>query len=248
MILNQHFFLQPDWPASPGVRAVATTRSGGVSVDPFASLNLGAHVGDSDAAVRTNREILQKRLALPNAPRWLSQVHGNTVIDAANAESNSMADGSFACKPGVVCVVMTADCLPILLCDRSGQIVAALHCGWRGLAAGIIPAGVRALGCPPTEVMAWLGPAIGPAAFEVGDEVRNSFVAVDSAHAQAFSVAGDRWFADIYQLARQQLDALGVRAIYGGNWCTYTDSDRFYSYRRDGTTGRMVSLIWREQQ
>lgn len=243
----QHPFLWPDWPAPPGVKAVTTTRAGGVSSNPFKSLNLAAHVGDSEDAVVRNREILRLRLGLPNTPCWLDQVHGNTVIDAAGAECNHRADGSFAGKPGVVCVVMTADCLPILLCDKSGQTVAALHGGWRGLVAGIIPAGVKAFGCAPGDITAWLGPAIGPLAFEVGVEVRNAFMETDPQHTDAFAPAGDRWLADIYQLARRQLEALGVTAIYGGGWCTATDTERFYSYRRDGSTGRMASLIWREQ-
>jgi YfiH family protein len=246
--LDQDMFLRPDWPAPAGIRAVATTRLGGVSTPPFASLNLGAHVGDSEVAVLRNREILQQQLGLPGVPRWLNQVHGNRVIDAADVENNPRADGSFARTRGTVCVVMTADCLPILLCDQSGRAVAALHGGWRGLAAGIVESGIRALGGPSTETMAWLGPAIGPEAFEVGTDVRNAFVEIDRRHADAFVPTGDRWLADIYQLARTQLEALGVSAIYGGNWCTYTDSERFYSYRREGTTGRMASLIWIEQQ
>lgn len=245
---DRDMFLHPDWPAPAGVRAVVTTRLGGVSAPPFASFNLGTHVGDSEFAVLRNRKILQRELGLPDAPRWLNQVHGNAVVDAADGDHNARADGSFARTQGAVCVVMTADCLPILLCDQSGQAVAALHGGWRGLAAGIVESGIRALGCASTEVMAWLGPAIGPRAFEVGADVRYAFVQIDERHAGAFVPAGDRWLADIYELARTQLEALGVTAIYGGNGCTYTDRERFYSYRRDGITGRMASLIWIEQQ
>lgn len=241
-------FVEPDWPAPRGVKAVTTTRAGGISRPPYAALNLGDHVGDSEAAVRANRKTLQQRLALPRAPCWLTQVHGDTVVDAGADVGDRRADGCFTRSPGRVCVVLTADCLPVLLCDTSGRCVAALHAGWRGLAAGIIAAGVRAMASPTGDLMAWLGPAIGPAAFEVGAEVRDVFVNRDPDHARAFVPRGDRWLADLYLLARQQLGALGVKAVYGGGWCTWNDRERFYSYRRDGTTGRMATLIWREGQ
>lgn len=241
-------FIRPDWPAPPRVKAVTTTRPGGVSQPPYATFNLGAHVGDGEAAVQKNREILRQALALPAAPCWLEQVHGNRVVDVSGAGRTPRADGCVTHQAGQVCAVMTADCLPILLCHQSGASVAALHGGWRGLAAGIIAAGVAAQECSASQLMAWLGPAIGPRAFEVGEDVRDAFLALDPGHADAFVRSGDRWLADIYRLARHQLEALGVTAVYGGRWCTCTDAAQFYSFRRDGKTGRMASLIWIEEQ
>lgn len=231
----------PDWPAPPGVHACATTRDGGVSLGPYASLNLGDHVGDDPVAVAENRARLCRELALPAEPLWLTQVHGVTVTEG----QGGCADASVAFGPGTICTVMTADCLPLLLCDRAGMRVAAVHAGWRGLLAGVIEAAVTRLGVPGTELLVWLGPAIGPDAFEVGEEVRAAFVAQDETAAAVFtpSPAG-RWLADIYALARQRLARCGVTAVYGGELCTYSDAQRFYSYRRDGVTGRMASLIW----
>ena len=237
-------WLIPEWPAPPGVRAFATTRNGGISQPPYASLNLGDHVGDCRRAVLTNRQVLSETLQLPAEPRWLQQVHGRSVVDAEQVEPGIEADGSFTRDAGMVCVVLTADCLPVLLCDKTGQAIAALHCGWRSLSAGIIAAGVEALGIAPAELMAWLGPAIGPDAFEVGTDVRTAFVTVDADHAQAFRPCGDRWKADLYCIAREQLARLAVKEVYGGSRCTYTEIDQFYSFRRDGTTGRMATLIW----
>lgn len=233
--------LLPNWPAPPNVRACTTTRDGGVSLGPYASLNLGDHVGDDPAAVAENRARLRRELALPAEPLWLTQVHGIVVAEG----QGGCADASVAFGPGTVCTVMTADCLPLLLCDRAGTRVAAVHAGWRGLLAGVIEATVTRLGVPGTEVLVWLGPAIGPDAFEVGAEVRAAFVAEDAAVAAAFtpSPAG-RWLADIYALARLRLARCGVTAVYGGELCTWSDAARFYSYRRDGVTGRMASLIW----
>lgn len=238
-------WITPDWPAPANVKAISTTRYGGASMGPFHSMNLGDHVGDDPAVVQVNRLFVEKALLLPSAPRWLKQVHGTTVVDAAEDDPGVEADGSFSSRPGTVCAVMTADCLPLLLCDRTGTRVAALHAGWRGLANGIVEAGVKALVIPGTELMAWLGPAIGPAAFEVGEEVRQAFVARDPRAAGAFTQAGGgKWLADIYRLAHLRLAALGVEQVYGGGFCTYTDSARFFSYRRDGVTGRMATLIW----
>ncbi|APZ42901.1 peptidoglycan editing factor PgeF [Acidihalobacter ferrooxydans] len=241
-------WLRPDWPASTPVRAWCTTRVGGVSVGPYASLNLGSHVGDDPAAVAENRQRLCANGGLPAAPVWLNQVHGIKVarIDAHTA-SGVDADASMTRVPGAVCAVLTADCLPVLFCDRAGTRVAAAHAGWRGLAAGVLEAAVTALATPPENLLVWLGPAIGPDAFEVGEEVRAAFVAHDAAAATAFSASPDgRWLADLYALARLRLAAVGVDAVHGGGWCTYTDAARFYSYRRDGVTGRMASLVWLE--
>ena len=233
----------PDWPAPPGVKAIQTARGGGVSVAPYESLNLGDHVGDEPAAVAANR----RRLAdcLPGEPLWLNQVHGIAVADADSASPGTEADAAVARRIGKVCVVMTADCLPLLLCDRAGTTVAAVHAGWRGLAAGVIEATVAAMACRPGDLLAWLGPAIGPAAFEVGDEVRAAFAARDPGATAAFAPgAPGKWMADIWLLARQRLAALGIDAIFGGGRCTVTEAERFFSYRRDGVTGRMGTFIW----
>ncbi|OGI43867.1 MAG: hypothetical protein A2150_02460 [Candidatus Muproteobacteria bacterium RBG_16_64_11] len=240
-------FIFPDWPAPTHVRAVSTTRAGGVSRGPYASFNLGDHVGDDPVAVARNRELLREALALPAEPVWLRQVHGTRVIDTARGDAHGEADGAWSAQPGVVCAVLTADCLPVLLCDRTGTRVAAVHAGWRGLAAGVIEQGVHALGVAPEELLAWLGPAIGPRAFEVGPEVRAAFVQHDAAAAGAFVPSHDgRYLADIYALARLRLSALGVTRIEGGGFCTVTDRDRFFSFRRDGSCGRMATLIWLE--
>ncbi len=241
-------FILPEWPAPASVRAVVTTRIGGVSKNPYNTFNLATHVGDDPEAVTTNRVQLKATLKLPAEPLWLRQVHGVTVVDAVRTENETEADGVYATKPGAVCAVLTADCLPVLLCDRQGTKVAALHAGWRGLAGGVIEAGVQALSVPGSELMAWLGPAIGPDTFEVGKEVRDTFVAQDPAADAAFRPqAGGKYLADIYRLARQRLAVLGMTAVYGGGLCTVRDRARFYSYRRDGETGRMASLIWLER-
>ncbi len=235
--------LTPDWPAPKHVMALQTTRTGGCSAPPYASLNLGSHVGDAALAVSRNRMLLAP--LLPSEPVWLNQVHGVVVADAGQTICLPEADASVATHPGAVCVVMTADCLPVLLCDEQGTVVGAAHAGWRGLCDGVIEATVRAMQVPPPALMVWLGPAIGPAAFEVGDEVRAAFVAQQPQAAAAF-VAGKegKWLADLYQLARLRLQALGITRIYGGDQCTYSDEQRFYSYRRDGVTGRMGTFIW----
>ncbi len=237
-------WIVPDWPAPANVKALSTTRAGGVGVAPFDSLNLGTHVGDDPAAVAANRARL--RALLPAEPCWLNQVHGTAVVDLATEHGVPDADAAVSRTPGAVCVVMTADCLPVLLCDRAGTVVGAAHAGGRGLQGGVIEAAVRAMNVPAGELMAWLGPAIGPAAFEVGDEVRAAFVADDPAAACAFRPAGPagKWLADLYLLARQRLAALGVTAVHGGDSCTFTEAERFFSYRRDGRTGRMASLVW----
>jgi hypothetical protein len=245
-MMSQLDFIIPNWPAPANVVALQTTRLGGVSSAPFDSLNLGAHVNDDPIAVAKNRQLLSPYL--PNEPVWVNQVHGIEVIDAAQSACLQNADASFTTKPNVVCVTMTADCLPVLLCDKAGTVVAAVHAGWRGLCDGVIEAAVNKLPVEHSEILAWLGPAIGPNAFEVGSEVRAQFIAKDAQAASAFQTNGNKWLGDIYQIARQRLNYLGVTQIYGGSvnedFCTYTDATRFYSFRRDDVTGRMASLIW----
>jgi len=239
--------IYPDWPAAAHVKAATTTRTAGVSKGPYESLNLADHVGDAAEAVRRNRLFLQDQLNLPGRPNWLNQVHGDTVVDAANLGERPCADASFTDKTQVVCAVLTADCLPVLFCDRGGTRVAAAHAGWRGLAGGVLESTVRALDTEPGRLMAWLGPAIGAGAFEVGGEVRQAFVEQHAEAAEAFLARPHgHWLADLYQLARIRLRTTGVSALYGGGFCTFSDRQRFYSYRRDGVTGRMASLIWLE--
>ena len=236
----------PAWPAPSHVRALTTTRRGGVSLPPYDSLNLGAHVGDAAASVAENRRRVASELGLPGEPRWLTQVHGTCSTNAASAGEGCEADASHTDQPGVVCAVLTADCLPVLLCDREGRTVAAVHAGWRGLLNGVIEQTIAAMGVEG-DLLAWLGPAIGPHAFEVGEEVREAFVDAAPAAEAAFAPSSDgRWLADIYTLARQRLQGAGVDGIHGGEHCTFSEPERFYSYRRDGRTGRMASLIWME--
>ncbi len=233
-----------DWHPPAGVRAASTTRAGGVSHGNWDSLNLGSHVGDNPADVLENRRRLAASLHLPSEPAWLKQVHGTLVAELQGGESGLEADAAFTRNPGVVCAVLSADCLPVLFADRRGRAVAAAHAGWRGLAAGVLEATLARFQ-DPARVSVWLGPAIGPRAFQVGDEVRQAFMASDPAAAAAFEAdVGGRWRADIYRLARQRLAAAGVTRISGGGSCTYSQRDRFFSYRRDGITGRMASLIW----
>jgi YfiH family protein len=240
--------IEPDWSLPAGVRARVTTRTGGVSAAPYASLNLGTHVGDDPGAVGVNRARLRR--LLPAEPLWLQQVHGIGVADADVAGAVPEADAAVARTPGRVCAVLTADCLPVLLCDGAGTVVGAAHAGWRGLADGVIEATLARMAVPPQTVMAWLGPAIGPQAFEVGDEVRARFVGLDAAAAAAFTPAraAGKWMADLFLLARQRLERAGVGNIQGGGVCTHGDPGRFYSYRRDGVTGRFASLIWLESR
>ncbi|MEW6134055.1 MAG: peptidoglycan editing factor PgeF [Pseudomonadota bacterium] len=236
-------FLKPEWPAPAAVHALVTTRMGGVSQPPYDSLNLGDHVGDDPAAVARNRALLSP--FLPAEPKWLKQVHGTSVAKTDSLLEAMEADAAVAFSPGTVCAVLTADCLPVLFCDRRGTRVAAVHAGWRGLAAGVLEAGVAAMRCRTGDILAWLGPAIGPRAFEVGGEVREAFVRDLPAAAAAFAPAQPgKWLADLYLLARLRLARAGVHEVYGGGLCTYSDSARFYSHRRDKITGRMAALIW----
>ncbi len=246
--------LYPDWPAPTGVRAAVSTRRGGVSLPPWHGLNLGEHVGDDPAAVAVNRQLLREALALPAEPLWLQQVHGTRVlVQVGDLPVDRCADAAVTREGGQVCVVMTADCLPVLLCDRAGTVVAAAHAGWRGLAAGVLRETVRAMAALPRDILAWLGPAIGPERFEVGGEVREAMRdnAIDERQRRGIEASfkpsphqRDKLLADLYALARAELASLGVEAVYGGGLCTVTDERRWYSYRRDGVTGRMAALIW----
>ncbi len=237
-------WIEPDWPAPLGIRAASSLRGGGTSAGPYVSLNLGAHVGDDPDRVAENRRRLAAALSLPSEPIWLNQVHGTRAIRADLAEDRT-ADAAYTREPGVVCAVLTADCLPVLLCSRDGMAVAAVHAGWKGLASGVIEAAAAAL--EARDLLAWLGPAIGPEAFEVGAEVREAFVRKGSEFAKGFRKAGaGKFLADIYGLARIALERFGIFEIHGGGWCTYGQTDDFFSYRRDRVTGRMATLIWRE--
>jgi polyphenol oxidase len=243
--------LHPDWPAPPAVRAAFTLRTGGVSAGAYTALNLGAHVGDDARAVAENRRRVAAELALPAAPLWLSQVHGSAVVEADSlgmCEAGApapRADAALTRQPKRVLAVLVADCLPVLLARRDGAAVAVAHAGWRGLAAGVLETTVAALGSAGDELLAWLGPAIGAAQFEVGEEVRTAFCQHDAQAAAAFaSNARGRWQCDLHRLARQRLSALGLRSIHGEPRCTYGEAKSFYSFRRDGTTGRMAALIW----
>ncbi len=238
--------IEPNWPAPSHVRAFSTTRQGGVSAPPYHSLNLATHVGDDPRQVAKNRDCLQQQLALPSAPAWLNQVHGIDIHTLNEPLTLPVtADGSISDKAGLVCAVMTADCLPILLCDRAGHRVAAIHAGWRGLCSGIIEKSIQQMGLPAEQLLAWLGPAIGATAFQVGAEVRDAFIAHDISASEAFVQQDQQhWLADLYQLARQRLLSQGVNAIYGGECCTFQQRELFFSYRREGVTGRMASFIW----
>ncbi len=239
--------LTPDWPAPPNVRAAFTLRTGGVSAPPYDSLNVGAHVGDVPARVARNRGRIAERLGLPAEPAWPEQVHGTEVTELDRQQPHGPADAVIARRAGRVCAVQVADCLPVLLAARDASVVGVAHAGWRGLAAGVLEATVSHLGVPPAQLIAWLGPAISAEHFEVGSEVRRAFLAQDAGAAAAFT-ANDRgrWQCDLVALARRRLTALGVTAVSGGEWCTYADPGRFFSFRREGRCGRMAALIWLE--
>jgi len=249
--------LVPEWTAPARVRAAFTLRSGGVSAPPFDSLNVGVHVGDAPQAVAENRRRLRAQLHLPAEPAWIEQVHGTDVLDldtapmasgaAGREATHHTADAIVTRSAGRVCVVQVADCMPVLFAAADGSAVAAAHAGWRGLAAGVLEATVARLGAEPGRLLAWLGPSIGAAHFEVGDEVRAAFTAQDTGAAPAFVAnARGRWQCDLTALARRRLAALGVTMVFGGSWCTYGDPRRFFSYRRDHRCGRMAALIWLE--
>jgi YfiH family protein len=240
-------WLVPDWTAPARVRAFITTRAGGVSSGEFASMNIGSRSGDDPANVEENRRIV--RAHLPAEPRWMAQVHGTAVADLDRFGEGEVAtaDAALTRSPGRVAVVSTADCMPLFLCDEAGTRVAVAHAGWRGMAAGVIENTVRAMGSDPARVLAWMGPSIGPGAFEVGADVRAAFVAADAAAADAFKPhAAGKYLADLYLLARQRLARAGVSRVGGGGFCTYADSARFFSYRRMQRSGRMGAFIWME--
>ena len=260
-MLNNIIF--PEWDAPDNIKSMQTTRLDGHSHPPFDCFNLAEHVADNIHNVRQNRQKLAK--LLPTEPKWLNQIHSNTVVDASLSTPAMDADGSYTTQSNVVSVVMTADCLPVLICNRQGNGVAAIHAGWRGLLNGILEQGVNKLldatDGKPEDILVWLGPAIGPEMFEVGDEVRQAFLdkALEGSYdhlniAKCFIPSANetgtsierKWLADIYQLARVRLSAIGVENFFGGTYCTYNENERFYSYRRDGKTGRMASLIWIE--
>ncbi len=241
-MLNNSDLIIPDWPAPSTVHAIQTTRQGGFSNAPFKSLNLAAHVQDHPITVVKNRQLLNQ--FIPSEPVWLNQVHGINVIDAGLSACVQDADASFTTQTNVVCVTMTADCLPVLLCDKQGTAVAAIHAGWRSLCDGVIEHTVRAMGVEAKDLLAWLGPAIGPDAFEVGSEVRQAFIEKDANATKAFQPHADKWLANLYLIATQRLNNVGVKAIYGGGDCTYSSPERYFSFRRDGITGRMATMIW----
>lgn len=237
--------IRPEWPAPAAVAAAVTTRSGGLSQGPYASFNLATHVGDDPARVAANRRRLRQALGLAAEPAWLEQVHGCRVVRLP-AAGTPQADASLSRQPGLACVVMSADCLPVLFCDHAGSVVAAAHAGWRGLVAGVLEATVAAMALPPAQLMAWLGPAISPPAFEVGDEVRTAFIAAQAPAVAAFQpgARAGKWQADLAQLARLRLRRAGLTQVFGGGTCTHAEPARFYSHRRDGVCGRMAALIW----
>jgi len=245
--MSQIELIAPHWSAPSSVRAAFTLRKGGIGRGPFESLNLGTHVGDNPAAVAENRRRVQMTLSLPNEPAWLEQTHGTKVLnlDHAASEKPWRADAAITATPGRVCVIQVADCMPVLFAARNGAAVGAAHAGWRGLAGGILEATLRAMPVPPSQLMAWLGPAIGRSHFEVGDEVRAAFLLQDDRAATAFTAnPRGRWQCDLSTLARLRLKTLGVPLVTGGECCTYSDPERFFSYRRDGRCGRMAAFIW----
>lgn len=235
----------PDWPMPATVKACSTTRHGGISKFPYDSLNLGTHVGDIATSVIANRQSLVEQAGLPQMPVWLEQVHGTRVLHLdGKAISDVQADAVYSRVAGQVCAVMTADCLPVLFCSSAGDEVAAAHAGWRGLCAGVLEQTLAQFNAGSSSITAWLGPAIGPQQFEVGEEVKQAFIQIDAQFAAAFTPSGSKYLADIYLLARLRLQAAGIHAIYGGDRCIVTEKQHFFSYRRDGITGRMASLIW----
>lgn len=237
-------WLTPDWPAPANVYAATTLRTGGVSCGAYASLNPALHVGEDADLVMQNRQLIKEWLDLPGDPVWLDQIHSNRAVQAVTTEPLQQADASYTAESGVVCAVLTADCLPLLVCATDGSQVAAIHAGWRGLLAGVIGNTITTM--KNSDFLVWLGPAIGPNCFEVGAEVRDAFLEKSSAFTTAFKQQSNgKWLADIYQLARIDLAMFGVDKVYGGGFCTVTEQERFYSYRRDKQTGRMATLIWR---
>lgn len=242
--MKPEYLIHPDWPVPANVHAIQTTRSGGYSALPFDKLNLGMHVGDHPQTVARNRQLLSD--FLPSEPIWLNQVHGVEVCNAALASCLPDADACVSHHVQSVCTVMTADCLPVLFCDQAGTVVAAAHAGWRGLANGVLQETIKSMQVNPAHILAWFGPAISKSAFEVGEDVYSIFTGRNPGNSSAFTLKEDgKYMADIYLLARMVLDSCGVTQVYGGDMCTYQDQTRFFSFRRDGQTGRMATMIWR---
>jgi hypothetical protein len=245
ILVNKINIIKPDWRGLRDIFAGTTTRLNGFSGDSFSELNLARHVGDSDLAVRKNRRKLKKDLNLPENPAWLNQKHGTDIIIEPDKNDYLEGDASISFKSGKVCTVMTADCLPILVTNKSQNVVAAIHAGWRGLAKGVIEKTLLSMKCNPEDIIVWLGPAISQEAFEVGDEVREIFLDSDESAKNCFKMNEcNRWQADIYGLAKIRLKNIGVSLIYGGEYCTFYDDDLFFSYRRENICGRMVSMIY----
>jgi YfiH family protein len=246
--MNNSSYIIPNWPAIARVKAFSTTRLNGFSKAPYDSFNIGIGTEDDIENVKANRKKLMVDLQIPNEPCWLKQVHGKHVVQAEHAEKYTLADAAFTAEKNAVCVVLTADCMPVLITDMEGSKVAAVHAGWRGLAAGVIEAALKTMDLDFAKTLIWLGPAIGPEAFEVGNDVRETFINQDSSMQMAFKVHNhNKWLADIYQLARLRLEKLGIKQIYSNNYSTFRDRKLFFSHRRDqGKTGRMATLIWLE--
>lgn len=245
MLLNKMTWIKPEWPVASNIHAAVTLRTGGLSAGAFESMNPALHVNDNAETVLKNRQIISQMLNLPSEPVWLEQIHSNRIICADKSLPLEQADASYTDQAEVVCVVMTADCLPILLANRDGVEIAAIHAGWRGLLSGVISNSVARFNSG--QVIAWLGPAIGPDRFEVGNEVKSAFITKSDKFKTAFKqISQDKYLADIYQLAKMELAMLGINQVYGGGFCTVTDEQRFYSYRRNGETGRMATMIWRD--
>ncbi|MBT4836502.1 MAG: peptidoglycan editing factor PgeF [Methylococcales bacterium] len=245
-IMPPYDWLSPDWPAPENIRAICTTRSGGCSLFPYHSMNLGDHVDDDLQHVNANRQHLKRILALPRDPRWLTQIHGNEIIDADKDTKSMAADGIITSRNNMVCTVLTADCVPVLLCDQNGHQVCAVHAGWKGLAGCIIAQAIAKFDCKSSKLMAWIGPAISQVNYQVNQAMVSSFVEQSISYQQAFKyVDNDQYLADLVLLAKLQMQALGLNQIYGGQWCTFADDSKFFSYRRQNITGRMATLIWK---
>lgn len=241
-------YIIPDWPVQRNIHCVTTTRTGGYSQQEYSSLNLGSHVKDNQESVKKNRHLIEQDLQLPNKPVWLEQVHGSSVVCLPEITPfNNTADAAYTSEAGVVCAVLTADCLPVVFCDQAGEHIAVAHAGWRGLVNGVLENTLQAIPVENKKILCWLGPAIGPKVFEVGEEVVEQFVTRNEIHKNAFvKKSKEKYLANIYQLAKNTLTSHDVKSVYGGDHCTYSESDKFYSYRRDGETGRMATLIWQE--
>lgn len=247
--LVQHWLI-PDWSAPDRVpahvRGYVTTRAGHLSAHPYDGFNTANHVGDDPGHVEANRQSLAEYFDWTREPQWLKQVHGIEVIEARGDGVEREGDAVFTREPGQVCTLHTADCLPVFFTSKPGDVVGLAHAGWRGLADGVLESTVEKMGVAPDQLEVWFGPAIGQEAFEVGDDVRNAFLAIDATAERCFHLnMRDRWQCDLYGLARQRLQSVGVQAISGGNYCTFSDP-RFFSYRRQSVTGRMLAMIWIE--